>query len=244
MTFNDFYDYTKQVFDKNALACILAKEKTEKLFELTSHMLEVNKNLNLTAIKEEKAIILKHYADSLMICQYLEENASIIDVGCGAGFPSLPLAIFREDLRITAIDSTAKRINYVNATAELLDLDNIDAIAARAEDMANKSDYREKFDYSTARAVATLPVLTELCLPFVKIGGKFIAMKSQKATEEINASTNAISKCGGKLESIVDTPLTSPDGILDNRTIALIQKISKTPSEFPRHYSKISKRPL
>lgn len=244
MTFNEFYDYTQQVFDKNGLLYMLTKEKAEKLFELTSHMLEVNKSLNLTAIKEEKAIISKHYADSLAICQYLEGKANIIDVGCGAGFPSIPLAIFREDLNIVALDGTAKRISYVNATAKLLGLTNLTAIAARAEDMANKPEYREKFDYATARAVAALPILTELCLPFVKVGGKFIAMKSQKASEEIEASGNAITKCGGVLEKTFETPLISPEGDTDNRTIVLISKTVKTPSEFPRHYSKISKKPL
>lgn len=244
MTFNDFYDYTQQAFDKNNLTSILSKEKTEKLFELTARMLEVNKSLNLTAIKEEKAIILKHYADSLVICQYIEKNSSLIDIGCGAGFPSLPLSIFRDDLTITAIDSTAKRINYVNDTARLIGSTNIVAIAARAEDLANQPEHREQFDYATARAVASLPMLTELCLPFVKIGGKFIAMKSQKAAEEIEASANAISKCGGKLQNTYDSPLVSPEGDIDNRTIVLIDKISKTPPEFPRHYSKISKKPL
>ena len=244
MIFNDFYDYTQQVFDENTSIPPLTNGKAEKLFELTLHMLEVNKCLNLTAIKEEKAIILKHYADSLMISRYIPENSTVIDVGCGAGFPSLPLAIFRDDLKITALDSTAKRINYVNSTSELLDLKNLTAIAARAEDMANNSEYRGKFDLATARAVASLPILTELCLPFVKIGGKFIAMKSQKANEEISASLNAISKCGGKLDIVMEIPLISPDGISESRTIISIAKIAKTPPQFPRHFSKISKKPL
>ena len=244
MTFNDFYNYTQHVFDKNNLSSILTKEKAEKLFELTTHMLEVNKSLNLTAIKEEKAIILKHYADSLMICQYIEKNSSLVDIGCGAGFPSLPLSIFRDDLTVTAIDSTTKRIHYVNDTARLIGLTNIIAISARAEDMANEPEHRECFDYATARAVASLPILTELCLPFVKIGGKFIAMKSQKAADEVTASANAISKCGGKTQVAYELPLVSPEGDTDSRTIVLIDKISKTPSEFPRHYSKISKKPL
>lgn len=244
MTFNEFYDYTQQVFEKNNLIQILTKERAEKLFELTSHMLEVNKSLNLTAIKEEKAIISKHYADSLLICHYFTDNSSVIDVGCGAGFPSLPLAIFREDLKITSIDSTAKRINYVNSTAKMLGLTNITAITARAEDLGNDREYREKFDYATARAVAALPILTELCLPFVKIGGEFIAMKSQKAADEVELSANAITKCGGVLKKVSETSLSSPDQGSDNRTIVLILKQSKTPAEFPRHYSKISKKPL
>ena len=162
MTFNEFYDHTQLVFSKNPSLPQLTKEKVEKLYELTAHMLEVNKSLNLTAIKEEKAVISKHYADSLMVSQYIDANSTVIDIGCGAGFPTLPLAIFREDLTITAVDSTAKRINYVQATAKMLGLANVTAIAARAEDMANSPEYREKFDYATARAVAALPILTEL----------------------------------------------------------------------------------
>ena len=244
MTFTEFYDHAQRVFDKNPSLPQLTKEKAEKLFELTTHMLEVNKNLNLTAIKDEKAVISKHYADSLMVNQYIDTNSTVIDIGCGAGFPTLPLAIFREDLTITAVDSTAKRINYVQSTARMLGLDNVTAIAARAEDMANSSQYREKFDYATARAVASLPILTELCLPFVRIDGKFIAMKSQKAADEISASQNAITKCGGVLKNAIEVPLVDVDGTFENRTLVHIAKTSKTPKEFPRHYSKISKKPL
>ena len=244
MTFNEFYDHTQLVFGKNPSLPQLTKEKVEKLYELTAHMLEVNKSLNLTAIKEEKAVISKHYADSLMVSQYIDANSTVIDIGCGAGFPTLPLAIFREDLTITAVDSTAKRINYVQATAKMLGLANVTAIAARAEDMANSPEYREKFDYATARAVAALPILTELCLPFVKIDGKFIAMKSQKATDEIAASQNAIIKCGGRFEDSIEIPLIDADDTSESRTLVKILKSGRTPKEFPRHYSKISKKPL
>lgn len=244
MNYNEFYECCEQIFSLNKYLPTLEKENVEKLFILTNRMLEVNKSMNLTAIKDEKAIILRHYADSLAISEYLTIGANIIDVGCGAGFPTLPLAIFRPDLKITALDSTAKRIQYVKDTAKLVGLENVDAISDRAENLANDIMYREKFDHATARAVAALPILSEICLPFVKVGGTFVAMKAQKAEEEISNSTNAIIKCGGNLDQIISRPLTDYDNIEEKRNIVIISKRSRTPKEFPRHFSKISKKPL
>ena len=244
MEFTEFNQLCRNIFAINADLPQVDDDKTFKLFLLTKRMLEVNRSMNLTAIKEEKAIILKHYADSLTICKYLPKNATLADIGCGAGFPTLPLAIFRPDLKITAIDSTAKRIDYVNETASFLNLDNISAISARAEELGVLKEYRERFDVVTARAVASLPVLTELCLPLVKIGGTFIAMKAQKADEEIRASQNAIQKCGGVMLRSEICSLTDDKINFENRTIVLISKVSSTPKEFPRHFSKISKKPL
>jgi 16S rRNA (guanine527-N7)-methyltransferase len=244
MEFNDFYTYCKQIFALNPHLPAIDEGKAQKLFQLTNIMLEVNAHMNLTAIKDEKAIILKHYADSLAISSYISQNSSIIDVGCGAGFPTLPLAIFRPDIEILALDSTAKRIEYVKSAATKLGLANVSAISERAEALGNDKNYREKFDHATARAVASLPILTELCLPFVKEGGTFVAMKAQKADDEVSLSANAITKCGGKLAQSISLPLTSEDGSSENRVIVQIGKVAKTPPEFPRHYSKISKRPL
>lgn len=244
MEFNTFYDLCKEIFSVNTGLPPIDEDKANKLYLLTNRMLDVNKTMNLTAIKEEKAIILRHYADSLMISEHLAANSSIIDVGCGAGFPTLPLAIFRPDLQITALDSTAKRIEYVRQTTELLGLNNVTAIAERAECIGNSKDYREQFDYATARAVAALPILTELCLPFVKIGGQFVAMKAQKGTDEVSASKTAIKKCGGDLTHSIVKSLIDIDKSAENRTIVVISKCAQTPREYPRHYSKISKKPL
>lgn len=206
-------------------------------------MLEVNKSMNLTAITDESAIILKHYADSVSISKYIPKKSTVIDIGCGAGFPCLPLAIFRPDLNITALDGTAKRIEYVKATAKLLNLDNVTAIAGRAEEYASKPEYRESFDIVTARAVAALPVLSELCLPFVKVGGLFLAMKASQGEAEAEAAANAIKTCGGCISSIDRSELT--DGIaFENRVIIKATKTTKTPPKYPRHYSQISKKPL
>ncbi len=244
MEFNEFYEYCGAVFEANAYLPSLDQEKARKLYDLTTRMLAVNEYMNLTAIKEEKAIILRHYADSLAICDQIPPNATLIDVGCGAGFPTLPLAIFRPDIKITALDSTAKRINYVAETANLLGLTNVIAIAERAEVLGNSAEHRELYDYATARAVASLPILTELCLPFVKVGGRFIAMKGQKGEDELNAATNAIIKCGGVLKKQTTITLAADWCAPETRTIVICAKAKPTPREFPRHYSKISKKPL
>ena len=242
MNRQEFISACISMFEMNAMACTEAQ--AQKLFDLTERMLEVNKSMNLTAIKEENAIILRHYVDSLTISDKIPENSRLIDVGCGAGFPSLPLAIFRPDLTIVALDGTAKRIKYVNDTAQLLGLSNLTAIAARAEELAFDGEYREKFDIATARAVAALPVLCELCLPYVAVGGKMIAMKSQQADGELAASKNCISLCGGAVTAVEQKDLT-PNGVdIEQRTLIVIEKCKKTPNLYPRHFSKISKKPL
>lgn len=244
MNFTEFYNIVLEIWSKNASLPDLSEEKAQKLYALTNHMLEVNKSMNLTAIKDEESIILKHYADSLAVSAYIPSGASVIDVGCGAGFPTLPLAIFRPDISITALDSTAKRIEYVKQAARLLVLNNVSAISERAEILANNPSYRESFDVATARAVAAMPILVELCLPFVKVGGSFVAMKAAKGDDEAKNSANAVTKCGGKLLTIDERPLHSRNGDSERRVIICVSKEVKTPKEFPRHYSKINKKPL
>ena len=244
MNFNEFYAHCEQVFDANSFLPVLDEDKVKKLYAMTEYMLNVNKRMNLTAIKDEKSVVLKHYADSLAICEYVDEGARIIDVGCGAGFPTLPLAIFRPDIKILALDSTAKRIEYVKSVTKLIQLDNVTATAARAESLAQDKSFRESFDHATARAVASLPILTELCLPFVKMGGSFIAMKSQKAESEVSESLSAIKRCGGVLKEIREFKLYDGVNISEDRTIISIIKDSQTPKEFPRDYAKIKKKPL
>ena len=157
-----FESELSRIFKLNGLGALLDKKKSELFFLLTERMLTENEKYNLTAITEPDKIILNHYADCALLAAKLGRGAKIIDVGCGAGFPTLPLAIVREDISILAMDSTAKRINYVNETASLLGLTNVTAVAMRAEDAARLAEYREKFDVATARAVAEMRVLTEL----------------------------------------------------------------------------------
>lgn len=244
LEYQEFKQRCIDIFALNSFLPVLAEERLKKLYILTKHMLEVNKSLNLTAITDLDGVILKHYADSLTVSSHIPEGAEVIDVGCGAGFPSLPLAIFRPDLKITALDGTAKRIEYVKNTAKLLELDNLTAIAGRAEEYANKADFRERFDIATARAVAALPVLAELCLPFVKKGGSFVAMKAAQGESEASASTNAINLCGGSPATISTLELTANGKDLEKRVIIVSQKLSATPTKYPRHYSQISKKPL
>ena len=200
--------------------------------------------MNLTAIKDEDLIIYRHYVDSVTLSQYIPKGAKVIDVGCGAGFPTLPLAIFRPDLTVTALDGTAKRITYVKETAEELGLTGVRAVAARAEEFSHDGGEREKYDVVTARAVAALPVLSELCLPFARIGGKMVAMKAALADEEIKAAENAIALCGGIISEDKGFELLSKIEAPASRRLVVIDKVKKTPSIYPRHYSKISKKPL
>ena len=244
MNFEAFKQKTIEIFALNPSLPTLSDEQIEKLFKLTEIMLEVNKSMNLTAITEESAVILKHYADSISVSPMIPDGASVIDIGCGAGFPTLPLAIARPDLKITGLDGTAKRIEYVKSTALELGLTNVSAIAGRAEDYANKPEYREKFDVATARAVASLPILTEICLPFVAPGGKFVAMKASQGESEAELAKNAITACGGSLKSISNLSLTADSISFETRVIISVSKSSHTPAKYPRHYSQISKKPL
>ena len=244
MEYQEFKQKCIDIFALNSFMPTPTDEQTEKLYALTEHMLEVNKSLNLTSITDLDGVILKHYADSLTVLKYIPEGSRVIDVGCGAGFPSLPLAIFRPDLSITALDGTAKRIEYVKGATRLLRLNNLTAVAGRAEEYANKSDFRESFDIATARAVAALPVLSELCLPFVKKGGHFVAMKAAQGESEAEASANAIKLCGGSPAIISQLELTANGESFEKRVIIVSQKVASAPPKYPRHYSQISKKPL
>ncbi|MBE6534158.1 MAG: 16S rRNA (guanine(527)-N(7))-methyltransferase RsmG [Ruminococcaceae bacterium] len=239
----DFKEKFTTALEENTVVVELTDARIEKLYELTKVMLEVNRSMNLTAITDEDAIILKHYVDSLTVSSYIPQNATVIDVGCGAGFPCVPLAIFREDLKITALDSTAKRIRYIDDTANKLGITNITPIAARAEEFGKQIEYRERFEIATARAVAALPILSELCLPFVKIGGKFIAMKASQGLQEANDAQNAIRLCGGSIGAVDKLVLKAPQST-EERTIISVSKVSSTPSKYPRHYSQITKKSL
>ena len=231
-----------KVFDKNGFSSMLNMERVEKFTELTEIMLEENEKYNLTAIKEPNKIILNHYADCAALAAILPKGAKIADVGCGAGFPTLPVAILRPDLTILGIDSTAKRINYVNMVAEKLGLSNVTAITARAEDVG-KSELRETFDVVTARAVAAMRVLCELSLPLVKIGGQMIAMKGKNAEFELSESKKAISLLGAKINATHMVRLADDDEEIIHPLIILDKK-SKTPTAYPRPFAQISKKPL
>lgn len=257
---SDFFDRVRAVFEINGLSRVADDEKIEKFRLLTEIMQSAGEKMNLTAIKDEEEIIEKHYADSLLILtEQIAPGASLCDVGCGGGFPSFPLAIARPDLEITAIDSTAKKIRYINETAEKIGVKNLKAYCARAEEAAASAPpasldkeiaalkMRERFDVVTARAVAALPVLCELCLPFVKVGGIFVAMKARSAEEELNSSENAVKELGGETESVKKLTLRTT-GKTENgdmeRTMIIVRKKEHTPSNYPRTFAAIKKKPL
>lgn len=239
-----FADFFRLAAEKNGLSGLVTEEVIDKLFLLTEHMLTVNEQFNLTAIREPSRVILLHYVDSLLGARLFPKGATVVDVGAGAGFPTLPLAVVRPDLCITALDSTAKRMGYVEETARLLGLKNVTPLVGRAEELARDMKYRECFDCATARAVAALPVLSELCLPFVKIGGRFIAMKGRGGKAELDAAKSAIRLLGGETASFTNTPVISPDGEAFEHTTVVINKIKATEAKYPRAYGKIAKAPL
>lgn len=240
---NEFLPLFERIFRENGLEAYLGAG--EVLFALTERMLEVNQHLNLTAITEPEAVILRHYADSLILAPMIPQNARVADIGSGAGFPALPLAIARPDLSLTAIDGTGKRVRYMTETAELLGLSNFTALTLRAEDGGRDPAMRGKFDVATARAVAALPILSELCLPYVKVGGLFLAMKSREAEEELVAASRAIRTLGGgdvSLETRSLTSLAEPEPL--TRTIVSVRKLSPTPAQYPRDYGAMKKKGL
>lgn len=210
----------------------------EKYAEL---LVDWNTRVNLTAITEPSEIAEKHFIDSLTVltsCS-IKHNASIIDVGTGAGFPGIPLKILRDDLDLTLLDSLNKRITFLDYVCEQLSI-NAQTIHSRAEEMSQAPQYREKFDIAVSRAVANLPSLCEYCLPFVKVGGMFISMKGPDGIQEFEKSQNAITILGGKIKEIKKLKLPNKE----ERTIIMIEKIKNTPQKYPRRGVKISKQPL
>ena len=211
----------------------------EKYAEL---LVEWNTKINLTAITDEDGIALKHFYDSAMLLKYFDvpQNASMIDVGTGAGFPSIPCKILRPDIKLTQLDSLNKRINFLREVGENLNFFETEYVHSRAEDGGKNKDYREKFDVATARAVANLANLSEYCIPFVKVGGYFVALKGPDCDEEISEAKSAIKKLGGEIEKIITYSL--PEG--SGRTIVIIKKVSATPAKYPRTSAKIAKEKL
>ncbi len=200
-------------------------------------LVEWNEKMNLTGITEPDEIVIKHFVDSLYLLDYIGDAQSLIDVGTGAGFPGMPTIIARPDMSVTLMDSLQKRLSFLDAvlcetglTAEL--------VHSRAEDLGQDTDYREKYDIATARAVAPLNVLAEYCMPFVKAGGLFVALKGSE--DETEASANAITTLGGEIEQNVSYKL--PNG--DARLIVVVRKISQTPTQYPRRSKKITTKPL
>lgn len=215
----------------------ITEEMSEKLVRLCDFMVEYNENVNLTSITEFTEVVDKHFVDSVLpfFMVDIPEGSSFIDVGTGAGFPAVPLLIVRPDLRGTLCDSLNKRCVYLEKACELVGI-SAEIIHARSEELGRKR--RECFDFATARAVAAMPVLSEYCVPFVKVGGKFIALKS--VNEDIRAAAATVRKLGGDIALVTDYEI--PNG--DKRRLAVVNKKSQTPTQYPRSSANISKKPL
>jgi len=204
-------------------------------------LLEWREKFNLTAISDPREIILKHFADSLSLVPHMGKDDNVIDIGTGAGFPGIPLKIAMPDIRVTLLDALNKRVGFLNAVIETLGLTGIHAVHTRAEDAARKAQYREAYDVSVARAVASLPTLAEYALPFARVGGRFIAMKGPSVADELSVSQQAISTLGGEYSSTVSVKIPFED---ITHSLVIVNKLSHTPPRFPRMASQISKRPI
>ena len=220
----------------------LNDEQLKKFNVYMDFLLEYDSHTNLTTIIDPNEIMIKHFLDSFVLNKFVEipKNAKIIDVGTGAGFPGVPMKIFREDINLTLVDSLNKRIKFLNLLMEKTNL-KAEIIHCRAEELSHNNKYREKYDFAVSRAVAPLNVLCEYCLPYVKVDGFFIALKGSNVDEEIQNSQQAIKFLGGKIKKIEAFELPENKGF---RNILIIEKIKEISKKYPRSNAKISKFPL
>lgn len=238
MEYNEF----KSIFEnkqKDIELCV-SHENIEKLYQYMNILLEWNTKINLTAITDENEIIEKHFLDSLTVLKYIKNNDKVIDVGTGAGFPGIPVAI-NSQAQFTLLDSLNKRINFLNEVKDKLNLKNVQNLHGRAEEFAKKKEYRESYDVAVSRAVAPMNVLTEYLLPFVKIGGTCICMKGPNLSEEIRNAKSAINLLGGEIVDLINIKLDK--GNID-RNLVIIKKVKHTTEEYPRKPGTPAKQPL
>ena len=235
-------DYNTLLFDETKKNGMELSDKQIAQFNLYYELLTAkNKVMNLTAITEYNDVVKKHFIDSMMISRVLNMKKinSLCDVGTGAGFPGIPLKIVYPHLHLTLVDSVGKRVNFLSEVVEQIGLEDVEAIHSRTEDLAHNSKYREKYDLVTARAVASMNVLSEYCIPYAKIGGYFAAYKSGNIEEEIENAKNAVKTLGGKIEKKDMFELYEM-----GRSIVLIRKVNSTPKIYPRKAGTPSKNPL
>ena len=236
---NDFFNiitnYAKQIDIE------LSEKQKEMFYDYMNLLLEWNESINLTSITEPNEVILKHFIDSITISKYIKEGSYVADIGTGAGFPGIPLKIIREDINIVLVDSLNKRIHFLNEVIYKLDLKNIQAIHARAEDFAHDKKFREQFDIVTSRAVANMSTLSEYLLPLIKEKGKCLCMKGPDIEEEIDSAKNAISILGGTITNVHKFNLPNSD---IGRTVVDIEKSNSTDKKYPRKAGVPSKNPL
>ncbi|BEU86585.1 16S rRNA (guanine(527)-N(7))-methyltransferase RsmG [Selenomonas sp. TAMA-11512] len=225
-----------------ALHIDLTDRELARFTKYADLLVEWNAKINLTAITEDEDIAKKHILDSLTVLEAgIKEDAAVIDVGTGAGFPGLPLAIHREDVEVTLLDSLNKRVNFLQAVIDTLELPNVRAVHARAEEAARDGAHRERYDVAVARAVARAPVVFEYLLPFAKVGGKAVAMKGKSADEEREEAAKVVRTLGGAPIRAVPVRIPTLD---DARTLLIAEKTSKTPKTYPRKAGTASRSPI
>ena len=226
-----------EIFEKYG---IKTDKNQEEQFDLYFHMLvEKNKLVNLTAITEEEDVLFKHFLDSVLPEKFISQNAKVVDVGSGAGFPAIPLKIVRPDLEVCMVDSLNKRVDFLNEITQKLQLEKVTAVHSRAEDFAK--DNRESFDVAVARAVAPLNTLLEYLFPLLKVGGKAIVYKAAKLDEELAESEKAIKILGGKLKKIEKFHIKEQNF---DRKVVVFEKIAATPPKYPRPQNKPKTNPI
>ena len=236
-----FQDILAKAVNEYGLA--LTEQQLASMDSYYRLLIEWNEKMNLTAIIEPQEVAVKHMVDSLTCYRddIFTAEASLVDVGTGAGFPGLPLKIFQPDIKLTLIDSLNKRLNFLHEVVDTLGLQQVTFVHTRAEEAGKNKQYREQFQIAVSRAVARLTILCELCLPMVKPGGWFIALKGAQYEEEVREAANAVKVLGGKIEDI--RPVTLP-GLTDKRAVVYIKKVAATPLAYPRKPGTPEKKPL
>jgi 16S rRNA (guanine527-N7)-methyltransferase len=237
----DFYDLMAKSAEEVGLQ--LSKQQYEKFIIYMKLLQEWNEKINLTAIVNDEDVIKKHFIDSIKAFKRNEFKtaSNLIDVGTGAGFPGIPIAIMKDDIKVTLLDSLNKRINFLNTVINKIGISNVTTIHSRAEDGARDGKLRERFDIATSRAVANMSVLSELCLPYVKNGGSFIALKGPSVDQEIEESINAISILGGKLIEVCEVNI---EGTELKHNLVVVKKVKECAKIYPRKAGLITKNPL
>lgn len=236
-----YYELMKSA--ANSVGMEFNEEKYDKFIKYMRLVQEWNEKINLTAITEDDEFIKKHFIDCIKAFKsdQMKSAKSIIDVGTGAGFPGIPIAIMRDDVKVCLLDSLNKRINFLNTVVRELELKNVTTIHSRAEDGARRKELRENFDVATSRAVANMAVLSEYCIPYVKVNGYFIALKGPAIEEELSNAKNAIGTLGGKLKEVIELEIEDTDL---KHNIVIVEKVRPCSNVYPRKAGVISKKPL
>lgn len=237
----DTKDYIAEALSANGIAA--GEDAIRLLAAYLTELLRVNETMNLTAVRDPAEAAVKNIADCALCASLLPQGASLLDVGSGAGLPAFPFAVLRPDLRVTALDSTGKKVRFISETAALLGIGNLTARCGRAEELGASPEGRGRFDVVTARAVARMNILSELCLPLVRTGGLFLAMKSRLTDEELTEAAHAVTGLGGRVRTVKTFRLIGAEETAD-RTAILIDKVAPTPRAYPRPYARIAAKPL